>query len=333
MTVLARLLLASMALAAASGASAATFEELASRAAAARTAHNDSQAIDLYREALRLKPDWAEGWSFLGLCEMETGAYARALDDIRQGFKIGGLDADTEQLMRFREALLLTRLGLFDQALPKYAPLVRRGVQDRELIAGLGATALRLPLLPREVPAAQQDLTAAAGEAVYFWMSGDAVKTDPAFRALLDKYPAAPGVHYLYAIYLLSFRPPEEGAAEAKREIEVNPRNADARATIALITLRGGASTTALPYARQAAQDGPTSPIAQYAYGLILAGSGDLQQAIERLETAERLDPANIEYHLGLASAYSKAGRHTDARRERRTSITLAREGGSRGPG
>ena len=53
--------------------------------------------------------------------------------------------------------------------------------------------------------------------------------------------------------------------------------------------------------------------MAQYAYGLLLAGTGDLQQAIEHLETAERLDPANVEYHMGLAGAYSKAGRHADA--------------------
>jgi protein O-GlcNAc transferase len=331
---LARVIVAWMAIAATSGA--VTFEELAAQATAARVAGNTSRAIDLYREALRLSPAWAEGWSFLSLCEFETGQYAPALEDIRQGLKTGGVDADTEHSMRFREALLLTRLGLFDQALPRYASLVRRGVPDRELIAGLGVTALRLPLLPKEVPAARQDLIAAAGKAVYFWISGDAGKTDPAFRALLEKHPRAPGVHYLYATYLLSFRPPEEAVAEAKRELEVNPRNADARATIALLLLRGGESPTvlptALPYARLAAQDGPACPIAQYAYGLILARSGDLRQAIERLETAVRLDPVNLEYHTSLVSAYSSAGRNEDARRERRTTIRLARESGSRGP-
>jgi Flp pilus assembly protein TadD len=95
---------------------------------------------------------------------------------------------------------------------------------------------------------------------------------------------------------------------------------------IALLMVRGGASTTALPFAKQAAEDGPKSPMAQYTYGLILASTGDLRQAIERLETAERLDSANIEYHMGLAGAYSKAGRHEDARRERSRSIAMAKE-------
>src|ERR1700735_4682826 len=95
---------------------------------------------------------------------------------------------------------------------------------------------------------------------------------------------------------------------------------------IALLMVRAGTSTTALPFAKQAAEDGPDSPMAQYTYGLILTSNGDLPHAIERLETAERLDPANIEYHMGLAGAYSKAGRHQDARRERSMSIAMAKE-------
>src|SRR5450759_1259644 len=109
MRVLARVFV-SMAMTAASGANAATFEELAAKATAAREADNISQAIELYREALQVKPAWTEGWwflgtlcydsdqyksgmqafaefvkledkaapgwSFLGLCEFETGEYA-----------------------------------------------------------------------------------------------------------------------------------------------------------------------------------------------------------------------------------------------------------------
>jgi tetratricopeptide (TPR) repeat protein len=368
MNVLARVIVCAIAMICASGASAATFEELAAKATAAREAGNISQAIELYQQALQLKPAWTEGWwflgtlcydsdrydtgqqafaefvkladkaaagwSFLGLCEFETGDYAHALEHIQRGLEIGsGLEPAIEQVLRFHEALLLTRLGFFDRALPKFMPLVRRGVQNPELIAGVGVTALRQALLPKEIPAERRDLIAAAGQTVCLWMAGDTTKTGPAFQALVNAYPATPGVHYLYATYLLSFRPAQEAAAELKRELELNPRNPDARAMIALLMVRAGASAAALPYARQAAQDGAMCPMAQYTYGLILAGSGDLRQAIERLESAERLDPDNIEYHMALAGVYSKAGRHEDARRERRTSIALARESESRGPG
>jgi tetratricopeptide (TPR) repeat protein len=363
MKVLARVFLFSIALLAASPA---TFEELASQATGAREANNIPKAIDLYRQALQLKPAWTEGWwflgtlsydadqyqsgaqafaefvklddkvamgwGFLGLCEFETGDRQHSLEHIRRALEIRtGIEPSVEQVLRFHEALVLTRLGLFDQAMPRFMPFVRRGVHDPTLISGIGLTALRQPMLPGEVPAAQQALIAAAGQTAYFWMTGDTSKTEPAFHALIETYPQAPGVHYFYATYLLSFRPAEEAVAELKHELEVNPPSADARAMVALLMVRAGLSSAATPLARQAAEGGPTSPMAQYTYGLILAGNGELPQAIEHLEAAERLDPASIEYHMGLASAYSKAGRHEDARRERRTSIALARESDSSG--
>ncbi|HUN98238.1 MAG TPA: tetratricopeptide repeat protein [Bradyrhizobium sp.] len=349
----------------AAGAYAATFEELAAKAASARDANNLSQAIDLYRQAVELKPDWAEGWwfvgtlaydsdrydigreafsefvkyqanvpgawAFLGLCEFETADYTDALEHIRRGLQGPGLEPAIEQVLRFHEAMALTRLGLFDQAMPRYMPFVRRGIHDPNLIASIGLTALREPQLPKEIAADQRDVAIAAGETTYLWMAGDTTKTGPAFQKLVETYPRTPGVHYLYATYLLSFRPAEEAVEELKHELEVNPRNADARAMVALLMFRAGATVTAMPLAQRAAADGPMSPMAQYTYGLILLGVPDLKEAIERLESAERLDPANIEYHMALAGAYSKAGRHEDARRERRTSLTMAKESDSRG--
>ena len=345
-----------------------TFEELAAKATAAREANNLSQAVDLYHQALQLKPDWAEGWwflgtlaydndqyengrqafsefvkfdskaapgwSLLGLCEFETGDYTHALEHIRRGLEIGtGLDPAIEQVLRFHEALLLTREGFFDQAMPKFMPFVRRGVHDPALISGIGLTALRQALLPKEVLGDRQELVTAAGEATYLWMAGDTTKTNAAFKSLSEAYPRTSGVHYLYATYLLSFRPAEEAVVELKRELEANPHSADARAMIALLMVRAGFASTALPFAKQAVEDGPTSPMAQYTYGLILAGTQDLRLAIEHLEAAERIDPRNVEYHMALAGAYSKAGRYEDSRRERKASIALARENDSRGPG
>ncbi len=274
----------------------------------------------------KLEDKAAPGWAFLGLCEFETGSYELALEHTQRGLEIGtGLEPPVERVLRFHEALLLTRLGLFDQAMPKFMMFVRMGIQDPTLTSGVGLTALRRALLPKEIPAEQQALITAAGQTAGFWMTGNTSKTAPAFQALIKIYPNAVGVHALYASYLLSSRPAEEAMVELKRELEVNPRSADARAMIALLMVRAGASSTALPYARQAAEDGPTSPMAQYTYGLILASNGDLKQAIQHLETAERLDPASIEYHMGLAGVYSKAGRHEDALRERRKSIAMAR--------
>jgi tetratricopeptide (TPR) repeat protein len=339
--------------------SAATFEKLAEEAAAARDANNVPEAIELYSEALQQKAAWSEGWwflgtllydsdqyrrgedafahfvkldesaapgwSFLGLCEFETGDYAQALNHIERGLGLGtGLPPATVEVLRFHKALLLTKTGLFDQALPQFIPFARKGSRDPSLIAGIGLAALRQAALPKEIPAAQQDLVAKAGIAAYFWMADEAGQADSAFAALLTSYPAGANVHYLYGTYLLASRP-RDALAEFERELELNPHSADARAMTALLHIRAGDSSAALPYARKAAEDGPTTPMAQFVFGLLLSEAGDVS-GIEHLEAAERLDPPNLEYHIALAGAYSKFGRHEDARRERAASIAMAKE-------
>jgi tetratricopeptide (TPR) repeat protein len=339
---------------------AATFDELARQASAARDADRVPEAIELYQQALQLKPDWPEGWfylgtlfydsdryadaqpafaqfvnladkpagwAFLGLCEFETGGYTLAQEHLQKALD-GGLAPEIEQVVRFHEALLLTRLGLFDQALHWYKALVRRGVHDPMLIAGLGLNSLDRPMLPGQVPPDQQEFIAAVGRTSYAWMSDDDAKTEAAFHALLEAYPTAPGVHNLYATFLLSSHP-DAAQRELRRELEVDPQCVDARAMLALLLMQAGQVSEASSYAKKAAEDGPTSALAQYAYGSILA---DPKEAAEHLEIAERLDPSNYEYHIALAHAYSKSGRNDDARRERKISINLAKQSESRGP-
>ena len=75
MKVLARVFVSAIALIAAFGASAATFEELAAQANAARESNNIPRAVELYRQALQLKPAWPEGWWFLGTLSYDGDQY------------------------------------------------------------------------------------------------------------------------------------------------------------------------------------------------------------------------------------------------------------------
>src|SRR5579871_1319620 len=58
--------------------SAADFAELARQAGAAREADRVQQAIDLYQQALQVKPDWPEGWFYLGTLFYDSDRYADA---------------------------------------------------------------------------------------------------------------------------------------------------------------------------------------------------------------------------------------------------------------
>jgi tetratricopeptide (TPR) repeat protein len=349
---------------AAVGANAATFDELAAQAAVARRGNNIPEAIELYRQAVQLRASWEEGWwflgtlsyatyryaegqaafgefvklddkralawSLLGLCEFETGRYDQALDHLRQGLAVGkDLAPEVEAGVRFHYGLLLTRAGLFEQGKRELERYAQGGAHEPMLIAGLGLNALQQPLLPKEVPAERIDLVEKAGETTRLWILGETAKAETAFQELLKEYPTVAGVHYLFGAYLSRTRP-EEATAELRRELELNPANAGADALLALLLLNANDLSGALPYAKKAAAERPSDALAEYAYGRVLLGTGDLLAATARLETAERLDPAAMEYHMALASAYSRGGRNSDARRERRLSMDLAK--GLQGP-
>ena len=336
------------------------FDSLAARATAAREAGNAAEAAALYRQALEIKPAWAEGWwylgmaaydadaypacreafgkflqleptsapaaALLGLCEYETGAYREALGHLSDArAAAGGLPSEVEQVARFHHGLLLTAVGRFDDATRVLKPLIPKAAGNAALTTAIGLDALQLPLLPKDVPETLRQAIDAASDTAALWVSGDAAKTAAAFGDLLARFPSAAGVHAFYATYLLAGARPEDAIRELHSEIDLNPHNARARALLALVLEKLGNLAEALPLAAKAAADGPDLPRAQYACGLLLLDTGETAKAIPLLEAAERADPGQLEFHTAIARAYSKAGRHEDARRERRASIDLAR--------
>lgn len=346
----------------ATGAVSAGFDDLAAQASAARRVQNPERAKTLYREALEKNASWAEGWrqfgmlayeagqfadgrqafehvtqlageaasawAYLGLCEFETGEYSGALEHIQRSLALdNGLPRETEERLHLKEVLLMTRQGLFDQALPQYTALLRHNPSDPEFVVALGLNALHRAMLPKEVPAGQRDLVALAGRTAAFWIMGDARNTEAGFQALLASYGKEPGVHYFHGSCLLATRP-TEAQEEFQRELAINPNSPDANAMLALVMISAGSESPALPYAKRAAAAGPSVAVAQYVYGLLLAHAGDAR-GIPYLEAAAKLDPTNVEYHIALASAYSRFGRYQDAVKERRTSIALAKETGA----
>src|SRR5580692_2204213 len=58
----------------------AQFDDLAARAATARDQQNLPLAIQLYTQAEQLKPDWQEGWWYLGVLQYSANQYAGAID-------------------------------------------------------------------------------------------------------------------------------------------------------------------------------------------------------------------------------------------------------------
>lgn len=337
-----------------------TFENLAKTAAEARQGNDIPRAIEVYRSAVALNPRWPEGWwflgtllydgdqyaaardafqqfvilqaqsapawSFLGLCEFETGDYPKALADIEHGFALGAAkETQLAPVLLYHEALLLTREGQFDAALQKYSELLRgmqSGTLHESMLISIGLASLRTPELPNQLEASQKPLYLAGGAAAAFVLAGDYAHAEQAFADLLAKFPNAPNVHYVHGVYLMA-RDPDEAFREFTRELVIAPDNQAAAAMLALGLLTRGDAEEALPYAEKAAASPRSSPFATYLYGRALTETGRVQRGFPYLQQAEQADPGNPDVHVAVAAAYARAGRPADARRERELAMQM----------
>ena len=329
----------------------AQFDDLAARAAQARDAGNVEQATDLYRQATALKPDWQEGWWYLGLlqysanqyqpaidafthllqlapqavppmalrglCEFETAAYDEALRDLEQSVAHGAAnDPRNAQILRFHLAQLLTRAGRFQDALTQYAFFPKEKVENANLDAAIGMAGMRIAGLLSDAPAQDRALYEAAGHAGYALLDEDSMGADKRFRELFAQNPSARNLHYFYG-FLLFPSAPEMAVVEFERELAIAPDNTSARAMLAFSLMITGHYAESRTEAERVLVESPGMEMAQIALGRAMVEAGEYARGEEMLKQVLAGDPQNKEAHLGLIAIYSHTGRKEDAQRER----------------
>ena len=227
----------------------ASFSDVAAKATAARDANDLPGAIELYQQALKLNSQWPDGsavsalcntlpvltlrpatrsriisisvpmqlrLAMRGLCEFEIADYGLSLKDIERALALGAANQPrNEKILRYHDALLLTRAGRFEDALRSYAFFASDPDPNPELLLALGLAGLRTPLLPKELKTDQRDLYIAAGKATFTFMKRDLDAARVEFEQLLDRVPPVPNIHYLYG-YLLYATDPDQAMIEFK---------------------------------------------------------------------------------------------------------------------
>lgn len=327
------------------------FDTLRRQATEARTAGRVQQAVELYKQAVARQPSWTEGhwylgtiyydadrhddcrdafarvteqqpdngaaWAFRGLCEFRLRQYAIALDHLSRAERAGvGDDAAFVAVVGYHRAILLARLEQFERAFDLDASLVRGGNTTPAMLDAVGIAALRLPLLPDEVPPEKRELVRLAGAASVFRIGMMKAEAEQAFAQLVSRYPDTPNVHYIYGSYL-AFDHPDDALEQFRIELTHSPRHVLARVQIAQELIKRGDFAAATPYAREAAGLDPRNFMGRRVLGQVKLQAGDVAGAISELEAAARLEPSSPSVRFHLARAYRRAGRTADAERER----------------
>lgn len=346
-----------------------SFEQIAKQADAARSGEHLNDAIHLYRQALRLRPSWADGWwslgsvlydqdrfpeaedafrhlvaltpkrgpayAFLGLCEYETRDYDRALAHFR-AWATGGWSG-TPQLIDvavFRFALLLTRDGQFVQALYLLATEASKLGENPSLAEGMGLASLRMRNLPEDYVPEKREMVWLAGEAaVHAARSGDELVRADEFAARLElRYPQQPDVHYFRGTLFTFEGKPSEAEREYRAELQISPQHVPAMIALAGMDLDNSNLSEATSLAAQAARLGPQEAEAHHVLGRVLMASGQLTACAGELEIAKKLAPDSALVRSHLAMVYSRMGRTQAAKTEAAAFLALKKKQGVLAP-
>jgi tetratricopeptide (TPR) repeat protein len=339
-----------------------TFASLSQQAQTARDAHQLDKAIDLYKKALKLKPNWEEGlgnvgsiaydldqykdcvwafnklseskpdaapaWTMAGLCEFKLRNYGSALDDFTQVEKLEFKEnAELARAARLHYALMLTKAGRFEKAIVVLTELTRIDKKTPEISAAAGIAGLRQPWVPTEVPEAERDLVYRLGDAMTTVMELDYKAANQKCDELLQAFPSEPNVHFRCGAFLY-VQDADRGLDEIKKTVALAPDHVPALVSLSAISLKREDTKAAVAYGEQAVKAGPTDFSTYVVLGRALIASEDPARAVTELQRAVKLAPDDPDAHFSLATAYSRLGRKEDATREQNEFKRLEHLGG-----
>ena len=340
----------------------ASFESLAKSAAVARQAGRTEQAIGDYQHALAIRPDWAEGWwylgtllydadryqdavpvfqrlvlltpkfgpawNFLGLCEYERKDYASALTHLENGQKFGsGEDPEIARVSAYHLGLLLVRNGEFERGSATLLSAVNKGDISSQIKTALALAMLRVPLLPEEVDPSRDALLQIAGNAAADLTQNGPAKALEVFPRLVSLYPDTPYLHYAYGLALASAERPREAMEQQEKEAPISPNSALPWIQLASLQLQVKRPDDALRAAERAVQLAPDSPASHRAFSQALKAVGRDQQAGTELRRAENLTPEKPHREARVADLYVHRREVGAAKPAARSSSTESSEG------
>jgi tetratricopeptide (TPR) repeat protein len=339
-----------------------TFANLSQQAQIARDAHQLEKAVDLYKKALKLKPNWEEGlgnvgsisydldqykdcvwafnklsewkpdaapaWTMAGLCEYKLRNYGSALDDFTQVEKLGfNENAELARAARLHYALMLIKAGRFEKAITVLTDLTRVDKKTPEIIAAAGIAGLRRLWLPPEVPESERELVYRTGDAMASAMELNYKEANQKFEQLLRAYPNDPNVHFRYGA-LLNIQDDDRGIEEIKKAVALAPDHVPALVSLSVISLKRDDANAAREYGELAVKAGPADFSTHVVLGRALIACGDPARGASELQQAVKLAPDDPIAHFSLATAYSHLGRKEDAAREQNEFKRLEHIGG-----
>jgi tetratricopeptide (TPR) repeat protein len=273
-----------------------------------KSARRLNEAIEAYKDAIRLDPTAAEPHADLGELYLFYFNTSRLGDAEREGLEAVRLDAkcvDGHKLLA-RIYVLSVRMeqkpkpGQVEKAIRSYEEVTKLDPANAEAWAFLAELY------------EMKDDTARQIQALEKWAGAPPSIETGFYRALMNSDLSADQAYYKLSQLYLQQGKNQQAVMAARRAYEAEPEsNAYARNLISVLRMAGSGEDELETYARLAKT--ANSPALQIGYGSALVRAGRYAEAVEKLSAYLKSDPANSSAVGLLAIAQRRANQRAEA--------------------
>ncbi len=257
-------------------------------------------ALEHYREAVRIKPNYADAHDNLGSVLRSEGRTDEAIAEyrlaVRYGNAVGGGLRSHLAEVHHHLGLLLFERGELDEAIEHLTEAIRLEPQFAGAYFNLGNVYRALGRIDEAADAYRRALRIAP----------DDVEAHANLGAMLAERDRL-----------------EEAVAELETALRYDPHSSVALTNLGIALRKEGRNDEAIAALRDAVARTPDVPEARHELGLALIEAGDQQEAIEHLARVVELRPEQAQAHNDLGVALTGAGRVDEAIEHFREALRL----------
>jgi tetratricopeptide (TPR) repeat protein len=271
------------------------------------------EAIESLKVACRFAPKLASPRALIGFVYFEMGEFENAQRELKIASQLNPADRNSKLF------LARSMVGLNDRkgALKILEALQQEDPNDVEVLYTLGTvySSLAETTMARIQTVDPDSYLIEVLLGQYNQVKGVYRDAAEHYRRAIEKSPNLPDLYYRYAHALWAGGETEAALAQYRRSLELDPYDYRSAWEAARILLADNPEE-ALKLASQALKLKPELPEAFSIRGRALLSLQKPQEAIDDLNKAAALDPQDSATHFQLARAYRQVGRPQDARRE-----------------